>query len=55
MSLQSRMNFRNDLDNESEDNISDDELVAKVKVFKLNCATERADIITEHTAIQDIV
>jgi hypothetical protein len=47
--------FRNDLDNEDEDSISDDDLVCAIKFNKMVESTKRADIVTEEYAVADVI
>ena len=49
------MKFREDLDNDEEDEFSDEEQAAGVKMEKCKLATKRADILMEHFAICDVI
>lgn len=49
------MKFRNDIDNEEEDTLSDDDLIQEIKQSKCNEMNKRADLVTEQTAISQII
>ena len=53
--FKNKMKFRDDLDNDEEDEFSDEEWAAGVKMEKCKLATKRADILMEHFAICDVI
>lgn len=56
LNLQKRIpKFRKDLDNDDEDSLSDDEVIEEIKMRKCLEATQKAEAVTEQTAVRDII